>query len=220
MIVRAYSFCTTSAPLFVIALWNCCCYLWTKLLCYQSWANMLLVHRRHAPPPLIFCSSFGRSLMTAECSYRVAEPPAVLCACILLADNVSDIYNVQCGQQIIPPKLISCSNWPLFYQLEPQQQLGARRGGEGREDRIISDDVKTKLRRSFFTMWWWKVNYKPLTLPAVSSWLQLGSSSWNYSWLPRDGWLRRLCSCVTHSAAAPIFFLVLFHHNFKVNCAR
>ena len=28
----------------------------------------------------------------------------------LLADNVSDIYNVQCGQQIIPLKLISCSN--------------------------------------------------------------------------------------------------------------
>ena len=60
----------------------------------------------------------------------------------LLADNVSDIYNVQCGQQIIPLKLISCSNWPLFYQLEPQQ-LGAR-GEERREDRIISDDVKTK----------------------------------------------------------------------------
>ena len=49
--------------------------------------------------------------MTAECSYRVAEPPAV-CVYIagLLADNVSDIYNVQCGQQIIPLKLISCSN--------------------------------------------------------------------------------------------------------------
>ena len=83
--------------------------------------------------------------MTAECSYRVAEPPAVaVCVYIagLLADNVSDIYNVQCGQQIIPLKLISCSNWPLFYQLEPQQ-LGAR-GEERREDRIISDDVKTK----------------------------------------------------------------------------
>ena len=192
---------------------NCCVTKAEQTCCWYTEGT-------HQPPPLIFCSSFGRSLMTAECSYRVAEPPAVLCACILLADNVSDIYNVQCGQQIIPPKLISCSNWPLFYQLEPQQQLGARRGGEGREDRIISDDVKTKLRRRFFTMWWWKMNYKLLTLPAVSSWLQLGSSSWNYSWLPRDGWLRRLCSCVTHSAAAPIFFLVLFHHNFKVNCAR
>ena len=165
---------------------------------------------------LKFWSEFNDCRMQLQSGWRNPR----LCACILLADNVSDIYNVQCGQQIIPPKLISCSNWPLFYQLEPQQQLGARRGGEGREDRIISDDVKTKLRRSFFTMWWWKVNYKPLTLPAVSSWLQLGSSSWNYSWLPRDGSLRRLCSCVTHSAAAPIFFLVLFHHNFKVNCAR
>ena len=78
------------------------------------------------------------------------NPRLWLCGCVavcvyiagLLADNVSDIYNVQCGQQIIPLKLISCSNWPLFYQLEPQQ-LGAR--GEKRiEDRIISDDVKTK----------------------------------------------------------------------------
>lgn len=85
-----------------------------------------------------------------DCRMQLQSGGTPGCGCVavcvyiagLLADNVSDIYNVQCGQQIIPLKLISCSNWPLFYQLEPQQ-LGAR-GEERREDRIISDDVKTK----------------------------------------------------------------------------
>ena len=53
-----------------------------------------------------------------DCRMQLQSGGTPGCGCVavcvyiagLLADNVSDIYNVQCGQQIIPLKLISCSN--------------------------------------------------------------------------------------------------------------